>query len=66
VSDSQGKRTHLLETLKLTLQLQRRWLFHPRFFRGGNLLYVALEHALPLLPESLILALFKRAIYTRR
>jgi glycosyltransferase involved in cell wall biosynthesis len=63
ISPSQGKTTHLRETLRLSLRLQRRWLLHPRFFRLYNLAYVALEHALPLLPDAAILALFKRMRY---
>jgi len=63
ISAAQGKRTHLRQTLELTLQLQRRWLLHPRFFRPYNTAYVALEHLLPLLPDAAILALFKRVRY---
>ena len=63
ISPAQGKRTHLRETLRLTLRLQRRWLLHPRFFRPFNVGYVALEHVLPLLPDAAILALFKRIRY---
>lgn len=63
ISDQQGKRTHLRQTLQLTLRLQRRWLLHRRFLRPENAAYVALEHLLPLLPERLILALFKRLTY---
>ena len=65
VSPSQGKRTHLRQTLLLTLALQRRWLWHPRFVRPSNVLYVAAEHALLLMPEPLVLALFKRVTYSR-
>jgi glycosyltransferase involved in cell wall biosynthesis len=63
ISAAQGKSTHLRQTLQLTLQLQRRWLWHPRFFSPRNAAYVALEHALPLLPDAAILALFKRVTY---
>jgi glycosyltransferase involved in cell wall biosynthesis len=63
ISAAQGKSTHLRQTLLLTLQLQRRWLWHPRFFSPRNAAYVALEHALPLLPDAAILALFKRVTY---
>jgi glycosyltransferase involved in cell wall biosynthesis len=63
VSASQGKRTHLRQTLALTLQLQRRWLWHPKFRRPFNAAYVGLEHALLLLPEPWVLALFKRVTY---
>jgi glycosyltransferase involved in cell wall biosynthesis len=65
VSSAQGKVTHLRLTLRLTLQLQRRWLWHPRFFRLQNAAYVAAEHALPVLPDAAILALFKRVTYAR-
>ena len=65
ISATQGKRTHLRQTLLLTLALQRRWLFHPQFMRPANLLYVAAEHMLTLLPEPLVLALFKRVTYAQ-
>jgi len=63
VSPHQGKVTHLRQTLALTLSLQRKWLLYPRFFRAFNAGYVALEHVVPLLPDMLILALFKRLTY---
>ena len=65
VSPTQGKRTHLRETLALTLRLQRKWLLHPRFRSAYNLGYVAAEHALLLLPEPWVLALFKRVTYAK-
>ena len=65
VSPTQGKRTHLRQTLALTLQLQRQWLMHPRFRSAFNLAYVAAEHGLLLLPEPWVLALFKRVTYAR-
>jgi glycosyltransferase involved in cell wall biosynthesis len=64
VSAQQGKRTHLRKTLALTLQLQRKWLFHRKFWRPFNLAYVAAEHGLLLLPEAWVLALFKRVTYS--
>jgi glycosyltransferase involved in cell wall biosynthesis len=63
VSDQQGKRTHLRQTLALTLALQRRWLLHPKFRRVENIAYVGLEHLLMLVPEAAVLALFKRITY---
>jgi glycosyltransferase involved in cell wall biosynthesis len=63
VSAQQGKRTHLRRTLALTLQLQRKWLFHHKFRSLGNWAYVAAEHGLLLLPEPWVLALFKRVTY---
>jgi glycosyltransferase involved in cell wall biosynthesis len=63
ISAQQGKRTHLRQSLQLTLRLQRRWLLHPRFLRPENAAFVALEHVLPLLPDRMILALFERVAY---
>jgi glycosyltransferase involved in cell wall biosynthesis len=63
ISATQGKRTHLRATLKLTLALQRKWLFHPKFRSAFNLAYVCAEHGLLLLPEPWVLGLFKRITY---
>jgi glycosyltransferase involved in cell wall biosynthesis len=63
ISAAQGKSTHLRETLRLTLRIQRRWLLHPRFFRAYNAAYLTAEHLLSLLPERAILELFKRIRY---
>jgi len=63
VSQTQGKRTALRKTLALTIELQRKWLWHPRFRNPFNIAYVAAEHALLLMPEPLVLALFKRVTY---
>jgi glycosyltransferase involved in cell wall biosynthesis len=65
ISETQGKRTQLRQTLALTLQLQRRWLMYPRFRNAWNLAYVAAEHGLLLLPERFVLALFKRVTYSK-
>jgi len=65
VSPTQGKRTALRRTLWLSLRLQRKWLFHEKYFRPFNAAYVAAQHALLLLPERWVLALFKRVTYAR-
>jgi glycosyltransferase involved in cell wall biosynthesis len=65
ISATQGKTEHLRDSLRFTLQIQRRWLFHPPFLRALNVLYFGLEHGLLLLPEPLVLALFKRLTYRR-
>jgi glycosyltransferase involved in cell wall biosynthesis len=65
VSQTQGKRTELRKTLALTIELQRKWLLHPRFRNPFNIAYVAAEHALLLMPESLVLAMFKRVTYSQ-
>jgi glycosyltransferase involved in cell wall biosynthesis len=63
ISATQGKRTQLRATLKLTIELQRQWLFHAPFFRAANVAYWAAEHALLLLPDAVVLELFKRVSY---
>jgi glycosyltransferase involved in cell wall biosynthesis len=65
ISETQGKRTQLRQTLALTLELQRRWLLHTRFRNAWNFAYVAAEHGLLLLPEAFVLALFKRVTYSK-
>lgn len=63
ISASQGKKTQLRESLQYTIDIQRRWLFHRRFFRPFNVIYFGLEHLLFLLPEPWVLELFKRLAY---
>jgi GT2 family glycosyltransferase len=63
LSATQGKRTHLRATLKLTIALQRQWLFHAPFFRPANVAFWAAEHALLLMPDAVVLELFKRVSY---
>ena len=63
ISTTQGKVTHLRDTLRFTLAIQRRWLLHPPFFRAFNIAYFAAEHGLLLLPEPVVLRLFKRLTY---
>lgn len=59
------ERTELRKTLALTIELQPKWLFHPRYRSPFNIAYVAAEHALLLLPDAMILALFKRVTYSK-
>lgn len=63
ISATQGKKTQLRESLRYTIDIQRRWLFHRAFFRPYNVLYFGLEHLLFLLPEPWVLELFKRLTY---
>lgn len=63
ISQTQGKTTHLKASLRYTIEIQRRWLFHRDFFSVYNLAYWLAEHGLLLLPEPLILWLFKRLTY---
>lgn len=65
VSSTQGKSTHLRQTLKFSLEIQRRWLFDPRFSSVNNTAQWALRHALFVVPEPLTLALFKAVTFRR-
>jgi glycosyltransferase involved in cell wall biosynthesis len=63
LSSTQGKTTELRASLRYTLQIQREWLFHPGFFSPPNVLCWLLEHGLLLLPDNVVLRLFKAATY---
>ena len=60
ISETQGKVTQLRKSLKLSLQVQREHMFEPQFFRAGNVAYWIAQHGLLALPDSVILALWKR------
>jgi glycosyltransferase involved in cell wall biosynthesis len=63
ISPTQGKHVHLRESLKFTIDVQRQWLLHRRFFNPANLAYWGAEHLLLLLPKAVVLDLFKRITY---
>ena len=63
LSTTQGKSTQLRESLQYTVDIQRRYLFRRPFFRPYNVAYWAAEHALLLLPDQIVLDLFKRITY---
>jgi glycosyltransferase involved in cell wall biosynthesis len=65
VSQTQGKKTHLKESLRQTIEIQKKWLQRPGFFRPWNVVYFGLEHGLLLVPDPWVLWLFKRAVYRR-
>ena len=64
LSSTQGKRTHLKETLRLTLDIQRRFMDHPRFHNPLNRVAWLSQRALLSLPEPLILQAFKLLRYS--
>jgi glycosyltransferase involved in cell wall biosynthesis len=66
ISETQGKTTHLRQTLRLSLEIRRRWLFDPRFASATNTAHWALQHGLYVLPEPVTLALFKAVTFRRR
>jgi len=63
ISATQGKRVKLRDSLRFTLQIQRRWLFYAPFFRPQNVLFWIAQHGLLIMPEAWVLALFKRVTY---
>ncbi|MFT4326794.1 MAG: glycosyltransferase family 2 protein [Candidatus Woesearchaeota archaeon] len=65
ISSTQGKKTHLKETLRSTIQVQKKWMFKKKYFSFSLCVYVCLEYMLLLLPERIILYLFKRKEYTQ-
>lgn len=66
VSTLQGKATHLKDSLRYSLEIQRRWLFHPAFYQPFNALYWLAQHGLLALPDAAVLAVFKRVTYRNR
>lgn len=65
ISTTQGKTTHLKETIKSTLQVQRKWYLKKRYISFRLLIYMFLEYVLLLLPNKFILYLFKKLIYKK-
>jgi len=65
ISETQGKKQHMRATLQYTIEIQKRWLLHPAFFRPQNLAYWGLEHALLAVPEPIVMRLFKAITYRR-
>ena len=61
VFSGQGKSTHLKETLKSTIQIQRKWLFN--YFSFKAFFNLILEYILLLFPKKLILYIFKKMEY---
>ncbi|MBA2859851.1 glycosyltransferase [Methanococcus maripaludis] len=59
VSKTQGKTTNLKETLKFTLDIQKKWLFDKKFFNIFGLIYYCMEHTMYFLPTKVVLKLFK-------
>jgi len=60
ISATQTKSKHLRSSLKLSLQIQRENMFEPQFFRAQNLAYWIAQHGLLALPDSVVLALWRR------
>ena len=65
VFDEQWKSTHIKYTLYHTIRIQLEYLFTKKGFSISNLMYICAEWCLYLLPENLILWLFKKITYTK-
>ena len=63
LSSSQGKKTHLKETLKSTIQIQQKWLFRLKYFNLKLFFYIFIEYLMLILPEKIVLWIFKNVIY---
>lgn len=66
ISETQGKKRHMRATLRHTIDIQRRFLLKPGFFRPLNVAYWCAEHALLVAPEPAVMALFKAVTYRSR
>lgn len=65
ISSTQGKKTHLKETIKSTMQVQKKWLFKKKFFNISVLLNFVAECVLLLLPNKFVLWLFNKLRYKK-
>ena len=65
ISASQGKTTHLKESLRLTLTIQRHYLFHPRFMNPLNVAAWLAQATLLRLPDALVMRAFKALRYRK-
>uniref|UniRef100_A9AAL8 Glycosyl transferase family 2 n=1 Tax=Methanococcus maripaludis (strain C6 / ATCC BAA-1332) TaxID=444158 RepID=A9AAL8_METM6 len=59
ISKTQGKSTHLKESLDFTLDIQKKWLFDKKFFSIFGVFYYIGEHLMYFLPSKVVLKLFK-------
>ena len=64
VSKTQGKKTHLKETLRSTVALKKKWVVRKGTF--SDVLYLFLERILLLFPERFVLWLFKKVRYSKK
>lgn len=60
ISNTQGKTTHLKETIRSTMEVQRKWLFTKQYFSVRALIQYMLEYGLLIMPDKIVLWLFKK------
>lgn len=66
ISKTQGKTKALKTTLKYTLQIQLEYLLYKKYFNIINIIYFFLEVGLFLLPNFIVLWLFKKMEYKKK
>ena len=65
ITETQGKTTHLKQTIKFTLNIQKKYLFKPKFFNPLNIIYFIGKFILLILPKGIVLRLFKMVTYKK-
>lgn len=63
ISSFQGKKKCLKQTIRSTIQVQKKWMFKRDYFSFFLIFYVLLEYFLLLLPSIFVLWLFKKMEY---
>lgn len=63
LSAGQIKQRNMKKSLRSTIALQKKYIFKKRFFSVKALCFLIAEHSLLLLPNQLILAIFKKVTY---
>ena len=66
ISSTQGKTTHLKETIRSTINTQWTWLFKPGYFNFKVLIINMILRFMLLLPSKLILYVFKKMEYDKK
>lgn len=66
ISSTQGKTTHLKETIRSTINTQWTWLFKPGYFDARVLFVNIVLRFMLLLPSKLILYVFKKMEYKKK
>lgn len=57
------EKSNVKKTLKNTIKIQKRYLFEKKFFSISGLIWFGMEHLVLILPNKVILKLFKRREY---
>ena len=63
ISPTQSKMTRLKKTLRMTISIQKKWLFNENFFNALAVINLIFEYFLLLFPNKLILWFFRKVRY---